>query len=180
METQLGMNNFQRFLALTEPLKAENPEALFEVSEPALRSGFWILTVDTQDGYSIEVEWKNALGFGVIAGADLLFGEGVHEIYASPEDMFERVRSLLASRVETCAAMSISLADLRKLRGQMQKEVAEVMGITKGGLAQIEASAAQGKVQVDTLQRLISSLGGRLLISAAFPDGTERRVSIGS
>ena len=53
------------------------------------------------------------------------------------------------------------------------------MGITPGGLAQIEAGADQGKVRIDTLAKLVAAMGGRLVVSAAFSDGTERKVAVG-
>jgi DNA-binding XRE family transcriptional regulator len=177
---QLRINNFQRFLALIEPLKAQHPEAEFEVSEPALQSGFRILTIDFPDNFSVEVEWKSSRGFGLIAGREMFLGEGVHELYVEPVAAADRVSALVAARKETTGTYPVSLAELRKLRGQMQKDVALQLGMTKSGLAQIEANASSGKVQVDTLQRLVSSLGGRLVISAMFPDGTERRVTVGS
>lgn len=170
---------FQTFLSLLEPLRAKYPEAEFEVSEPAAPSGFWILSIDLPDGFFVEVEWKRPLGFGIAAGPNLAFGEGVHEVFANAPDAAARVAHLVATRTPTSADVPVSIAQLRKLRGRMQKEVAEALGISKSGLSQIETSAAIGTVQIDTLQKLIESLGGRLKISATFPDGTERRVSVG-
>jgi Helix-turn-helix len=174
------LNKFQNFLTLVDPLKDQFPEAAFEVSEPAQASGFRTWAIDLPEGFSVEVEWKKSCGFGIVAGTEFFMGEGVHEIYSEPDAAAERVISLVECREATTGDFPVTLAELRKLRGKLQTDVAQVLGITKSGLAQIESSAATGKVQVDTLQRLIGSLGGRLVISAEFLDGSERRVAIGN
>ena len=150
-----------------------------EINAPFHADGVWEASLNAPDGYAVVVEWRQHRGFGLVAGREFeLFG-GVHEIYGSWRFTADRMIELWDARAETSADLAVPVAELRKLRGQLQKDVAEQMGITKGGLAQIEASALEGKVQVDTLGRLIAALGGRLVISAAFPDGTERKVAVG-
>ena len=172
------MNNFKRFLTQIESLKAGIPEAEFEISEPVESTGFWNWSLDLPDGYAVEVEWKNGRGFGLVAGTEFFMGEGVHEIYREPSEVVDRVTALVERREATTGDYPVSLAELRKLRGRQQQELAAQMGMTKSGLAQIEANAASGKLQLNTLHKLVNSLGGQLIISAAFPDGTERKVAI--
>lgn len=173
------MNKFEHFLADIRHRLAGSADFELEVSSPVRPDGFWVATLHAPDGYAAEVEWNRHRGFGIIAGRDLGFGEGVHETFATPEAAVGRIVTLWNTKTDTNSNLPVSIAELRKLRGHLQKDLATELGITKGGLAQIEASADQGKVQVDTLQRLVASLGGRLIISAAFPDGTERKVAIG-
>jgi DNA-binding XRE family transcriptional regulator len=173
------MNQFQNFAADIQNRLAGWTDVEFEISEPLRPDGFWIATLHSLDDYVLEVEWNRHRGFGLIAGRDMGFGEGVHEACATPEAAADRVVELWTAKADTNPNLPVSIAELRKLRGHLQKDLATELGITKGGLAQIEASADQGKVQVDTLRKLVASLGGRLVISAAFPDGTERKVAIG-
>lgn len=150
-----------------------------EVSKPLHTTGNWHVTLHGADGYTAEAEWRQHRGFGLVAGFEFEPFSGVDEIYATWQQAYDRLVAIWATREETSAIHSLPVAELRKLRGHLQKDVAAQMGITKGGLAQIEASANEGKVQVDTLGKLVAAMGGRLVISAAFPDGTERKVAVG-
>jgi DNA-binding XRE family transcriptional regulator len=173
------MNKFEHFLANIRDRLSGQSDLELEVSEPLRPEGFWVVTLHAPDGYAAEIEWNRHRGFGLIAGRDMVFGEGVHETCATPETAADRIMALWRAKAATNPNLPVSISELRKLRGHLQKDLASELGITKGGLAQIEASADQGKVQVDTLRKLVASLGGRLVISAAFPDGTERKVAIG-
>lgn len=173
------MNNFERLVAELEQLAAEDREAELEINAPARPEGIWSVMLSASDGYSVEAEWKQHRGFGLTAGYEFEPFGGVDEIYATWQATAERMAALWQDRASTNSNGPMPISELRKLRGQLQKDVAAQMGITKGGLAQIEASASEGKVQVDTLGRLVKAMGGRLVISAEFPDGTERKVAVG-
>jgi DNA-binding XRE family transcriptional regulator len=173
------MNNFDRLVAELKRDLAAEADVKFEISEPARADGLWFFTLQAPDGYWAEVEWSRHRGFGVNAGFDPGFFEPRHESYGSWDFTASRVKTLWSARESTSANRPVPVAELRKLRGQLQKDVAEHMGITKGGLSQIEASVDQGKVQVDTLSKLLAALGGRLVLSATFPDGTERKPAVG-
>lgn len=173
------MNNFDRLVAELERVAAEDSEATLEISAPLRPDGIWEASLDAPNGYAVVAEWKQHRGFGVVAALEFEPFGGVHEIYATWEATAARMAALWSAREETVSTAPVPIAELRKLRGHLQKDVAAQMGITKGGLAQIEAGANEGKVQVETLARLLSAMGGRLVISATFPDGTERKVAVG-
>lgn len=135
--------------------------------------------MNAANGYAVIVQWKKHRGFGLSAGLEFTPFSGVDEIYTSWQATAERMVALWKARAVTTVNLALPVAELRKLRGNLQKDVAAEMGITQGGLAQIEASANEGKVQIDTLAKLVAAMGGRLVISAAFPDGTERKVAVG-
>ncbi|MCA1749122.1 MAG: helix-turn-helix domain-containing protein [Parasphingopyxis sp.] len=171
------MNGFERLAAELERFSAGEKDAELEISTPARPDGIWLATLHGPGGYAVEAEWSRHRGFGLIAGEDLGFSAAAHENHSSWESAFARMIALWNARAATSADYPVPIADLRKLRGQLQKDVASHMGITKGGLAQIESSTDKGKVQLETLDKLIVAMGGRLIISATFPDGTERKVS---
>ena len=173
------MNSFERLAVELERHIANAEGVELEVGKPLRPDGVWVATLHGVDGYSAEAEWKLHRGFWLVAGSDLEPFEGAHENYATWEAASDRMLALWNAREATTSKLPVLIDELRKLRGHLQKDVAAQMGITKGGLAQIEASASEGKVQVDTLRKLVSALGGKLVISAEFPDGTERKVAVG-
>ena len=173
------MNHFEHLAAELERRIADQADVELEVGKPLRPDGVWVATLHGADGYTSEAEWKHHRGFWLIGGYELEAFDGAHESYATWQAATDRMLTLWAAREATHPRRPMPISELRKLRGQLQKDVAAQMGITKGGLAQIEASASEGKVQVDTLGRLVKAMGGRLVISAEFPDGTERKVAVG-
>ena len=173
------MNNFERLSAELEHRFSSVAGAALEIAKPLRPDGVWAATLHGADGYTVEVEWKLHRGFWLVAGRDLEPFEGAHENYTTWEVTADRMLALWNAREATTANRPVPIADLRKLRGHLQKDVAAQMGITKGGLSQIEASVDEGKVQVDTLSKLLSAMGGRLIVTATFPDGTERKLAVG-
>lgn len=59
------------------------------------------------------------------------------------------------------------LQDLRNFKKMRQYEVAEIMGITQKSICTIEA---KDDLHIGTLSKLLGALGGRLNISAEFPE----------
>lgn len=148
------------------------------VDEPKLPQGKWLLSIHKNDGFSIEVEWSRHLGFGISAGYNLTFGSGVDEIFGSADIALKRIKALIERPEPTSTGASLSLSELRRVRGLMQVEVAERLGISKSGLAQMEVAAAVSSMQVETLRKLIASLGGELVLTARFPQGPERHIAV--
>lgn len=61
------------------------------------------------------------------------------------------------------------LAERRKNAGLTQEEVAEIMGVTKSRVSQIE----RGEVaSIPVLARYVEAIGGRLNLTAEFPEST--------
>ena len=63
------------------------------------------------------------------------------------------------------------LAELRKLEGVTQVELAEKLGIKQPAVSQLEQS---DDMQVSTLQRIVKALGGVLEITVRLPGGEYR------
>ncbi|HEY7272129.1 MAG TPA: helix-turn-helix transcriptional regulator [Actinoplanes sp.] len=60
------------------------------------------------------------------------------------------------------------LAEVRRIRGLTQQQVADRMGVTKGRVSQIEQGRVSGQ---DVLVRYAAALGGRLHQAIYFDDG---------
>ena len=73
-----------------------------------------------------------------------------------------------AKAVEIIAQMS--LAELRKARGQSQAGLAERMNLAQPNISQIEN---RPDALVSTLREYVEALGGELEIHARFPDGQD-------
>jgi transcriptional regulator with XRE-family HTH domain len=72
----------------------------------------------------------------------------------------ERTRELLGE---------LLLSEIRKLAGKSQREVADLLGIKQPSLSKLEK---QSDMQISTLRRIVSALGGELEVVARFPKGT--------
>lgn len=171
------MNAFDQLVGRVEKRFVDRDDLLLTVDEPVSREGIYVLAIASGD-YLIEVEWQKHRGFGIAAGRDLTFGSGVDEVYGSAEGVFERILELLETNEPTSNEEPVNLIDLRKLRGLLQKDVADSLGISKSGLAQMERPDALTAMQIDTLRKLVASLGGKLVLSARFPEGGERRIAV--
>lgn len=60
------------------------------------------------------------------------------------------------------------LAELRRLSGKTQTQLAAALGIKQPTLSQLEA---QNDMQISTLSRIVKALGGELEIVAKMPTG---------
>jgi DNA-binding XRE family transcriptional regulator len=170
------MNAFDQLVGRVEKRFVDSDDILVTVDEPVSREGVYVLAIASGD-YLIEVEWQKHRGFGIAAGRDLAFGTGVDEVYGAGDSVFERIEQLLETGEPTSGEASVDLIDLRRLRGLLQKEVADRLGISKSGLAQMERADSLTTMQIDTLRKLVASLGGELVLSAHFPEGHERRIA---
>ncbi|HJS07847.1 MAG TPA: helix-turn-helix transcriptional regulator [Pirellulales bacterium] len=65
------------------------------------------------------------------------------------------------------------VAELRKLAGKTQRQLAKELGIKQPSLSKLEK---QSDMQISTLQRIVRALGGELEMVARFP---QRAVKIG-
>ena len=63
------------------------------------------------------------------------------------------------------------LSELRKLAGKSQREVAAALGMKQPSLSKLES---QSDMQISTLKRIVTALGGELDVIARFPKGAVR------
>ncbi|HEY1683940.1 MAG TPA: helix-turn-helix transcriptional regulator [Tepidisphaeraceae bacterium] len=79
----------------------------------------------------------------------------------------KRTRELAARRTGQLLG-ELLLGEIRKLRGKSQRELARELGIKQPGLARLEK---QSDMQISTLRKIVSALGGELEVTAKFPKG---------
>jgi DNA-binding XRE family transcriptional regulator len=64
---------------------------------------------------------------------------------------------------------ALALAEAREQRNVTQKDIAEILGVTQANVSRIER---EEDVYLSTLRKYVEALGGRLEVSAVFPDKT--------
>ena len=79
-------------------------------------------------------------------------------------------RARIDARVKKEVAR-LMLAELRKAENLSQRDLAARLGVSQPAIAKLEA---QQDVQLSTLQRLVTALGGTLEITARLPSGEYR------
>ena len=62
----------------------------------------------------------------------------------------------------------LALQELRKFLKLTQEEIAQALSIKQASVSKLEG---QSDMQISTLSKYVSALGGRLKLIAAFPDG---------
>lgn len=80
----------------------------------------------------------------------------------------ERTRKRAALRTRELLR-ELLLAEIRKLSGKSQREVAEILGIKQPTLSKLES---QSDMQISTLRRIVKALGGELEVIARLPNET--------
>ena len=79
----------------------------------------------------------------------------------------KRTRQRAAARVQELLGEML-LSEVRQRAGMSQQELAEALGIKQPSLSKLEG---QSDMQISTLQRIVSALGGELEVFARFPRG---------
>lgn len=95
---------------------------------------------------------------------------GHHKFSKLLDKMSPERRAQSDARVKELQAEMV-LAELRKYSGMTQQEMADILGISQPSLSKMES---QDDMQISTLSRLISSLGGKLELIAHLPKGDIR------
>lgn len=79
----------------------------------------------------------------------------------------KRTRQRAAERVKELLGEML-LSEVRQRAGMSQQELAEALGIKQPSLSKLEG---QSDMQISTLQRIVTALGGELEVLARFPRG---------
>ena len=80
----------------------------------------------------------------------------------------KRTRQRAAARTRQLLG-ELLLSEIRERAGKTQQEVAESLNIKQPSLSKLEK---QSDMQISTLRRIVTALGGELEVSARFPAGT--------
>ena len=69
---------------------------------------------------------------------------------------------------------ALALAELREARRVTQQQMAEVLDVSQANVSRIER---QDNLYLSTLSSYVAALGGRLEVTAVFPEGSVQLVS---
>lgn len=144
--------------------------------KPVSPLGIWTLSMSFADGYMVEIGWQRHRGFGLSACYELDLGTSFDEIFGDDKLIYERIITLVAKRLPTNGHIPLSLAGLRKSRGILQADLSQKIGMSTAGLAQLERAGSVDNMKLHTLEKLIAGLGGKLVVSAIFPDAIKRHI----
>lgn len=173
------MSTFVKFEKRVREALKGYADLTFELGRPVRDDGIWTLSIFFPDGFEVEVGYNRHRGFGLSSGADLQFGSGFDELFDDDGELLDRIVTLAAERIHTDAAAPLRLGELRRTLGIPQAELATIVGITKGGMAQLENDQAIETMKVETVEKVLHGLGARLVMLAEFPDGRSRRIRMG-
>jgi transcriptional regulator with XRE-family HTH domain len=82
----------------------------------------------------------------------------------------KRTRHRAAARTKELLG-ELPIAQLRQLAGKSQRELATILGIKQPSLSKLEK---QSDMQISTLEKIVTALGGELDVVARFPKGAVR------
>lgn len=151
----------------------EFPGVSAVVDPPAFGSGSWNLDIRRGNDYLMFVEWRPGEGVGVSTPSPDDLWSGHDEVYNDDRAATARILHLLRSGQPTVPPLAVQLAELRRLVGLSQAELAGRMGVKQANVSRIES---RGDILVGTLSKVVAAVGASLTITARFPDGRERVV----
>lgn len=152
--------------SLEHRLRERFPAASLALDRPKHETGSWFLDVALGDR-DVTVEWRPSHGFGISARSDVAYGERADEVYASPDEVFQRVVQLILSGAGTREPVEMSLAELRRHRDVSQVELARRLAVQQASISKVER---RGDLLLGTLRSLVEALGGSLEVRACFDD----------
>jgi DNA-binding XRE family transcriptional regulator len=83
-------------------------------------------------------------------------------------------RKKIARRTEALIAEELTMRELRKARNITQVQLAKTLGVKQEQVSRIEKRT---DLHLSTLRRAIEAMGGELILSAKFPDGSPVRLT---
>jgi hypothetical protein len=159
------MNDVER---LHEMLVGRFPDLQIDLDPPDVATGPWFVNVFRPGNSPLVVEWRSARGFGVTTPGPDDYGAGVSEAFTNAEATFARVVQLVLSGGPATVPLGVRLMEIRQSRGVTQAGLAATLGTSQVNVSKAERRA---DMQVSTLDRHVTALGGRLVLRAEFPDG---------
>ncbi len=156
-----------RYDELKREIDSKLPGVKATEDRPSDSRGSWFLDL-TLNGRAATVEWKPQIGFGVTSLPSDGFGEGPDEVYRDVASTVKRLSELLENGHRTQTSRELLLRELRTKLGMSQEDLAKALNIQQPTLSRIER---RRDILISTLRKIVGGLGGRLEISARFPDG---------
>ena len=161
------MNNAELLLSY---IRHQHPKANATLTAPRHRDGMWSIDVDHADKH-FAIEWSEDIGFGLSDVSSDTFGERPDEILNSLDAAKARVTQLLTTSEQISPPTQVLLARLRERKGVTQHELARRLGVRQATVSGIEH---RSDIQLSTLRRMVTALGGYVEIFGVFNDGRFR------
>ncbi len=168
-------NSMNELQVLQQILRRCFPDAKVTIDEPAKPVGVWWLDA-CRGEYRLTVGWQQGKGFGLSASPEHLYGEGVDETYMHLTQALPRALDLLLGKAKTVPPEALRLRDLREKACVSQQELAKRIGSTQASISRLEGRADS---LISTLREYLRGLGGSLVLSVSFQDGTEWKIDQG-
>ncbi len=162
--------------SLIADIQRRVPDVTVAVDPPGVPTGGWFIDFH-RTPYVVVAEWRPGLGFGLTTrSADPMegYGSGHDEIYRDASSAADRLVALLRDRLPTIPTPEGPMRRLRELRRVTQEDLAAALGVSQAAVSKLEQRI---DMNVSSLQRWVSALGGTLHIEAEFPDRGRVRIS---
>lgn len=143
------------------------------VDAPADPAGEWWIDLQLGD-LEINVAWRHDEGFGIFASLDAGYGDRPEEIFRNPVMAARRVSQLAAQWIGEGALRAVTLADLRRLVGRSQTDIATRLDVDQAVISRLEN---RHDAKLTTLVEYLRALGGELRLVARF-EGFEVPVAL--
>ena len=96
---------------------------------------------------------------------------GTREVYGSLTEAADRVIQLFKKRRRTRPPKAVLLRQLRELTNLTQEQLAKRLGVHQAAVSRLER---RREMNLGTLRRFIEAMGGKLEVTARFPDQSIR------
>ena len=117
------------------------------------------------DGQAVAIEWRQGMDIGITSLPSDRFGDGVDEVYKTPEEALARVQELFTTHSRTVCPREATLAQLRSRQRISQEDLAQLLNVSQPNVSKTERRA---DMSVSTLRALIEAIGGQLEVNARF------------
>ena len=155
----IEIDNFQKVVL------AAFPEASISRDAPDQKDGNWWLDVRLAER-TLPVTWSEKSGFGLFTDPNDDFGTRPNEQHMSAQTAAPRFVQMLRALSTGQASAALTLTALRELNGVSQAELAQRLGVKQPAVSKLENRA---EILVETLQRAISELGAKLVLTVRHP-----------
>ena len=146
---------------LREQVSGLIPGASISIDSPSDPSGDSWIDIETNE-QTLTVAYRPSLGFGLYSSDSSSFGSGPDEVYRDIDALLKRIKMILIEH-----KIDIMLKEVRELLGKKQREVSFRSGQGQPSISKLENRV---DMQVSTIERFVTSLGGTLEIKAHFKE----------
>lgn len=137
------------------------PDASISLDPSETSTGSSWLDIES-DNQILVIECKPSSGFGLYSSADNSYGSGPDEVYRNEESLLKRISMLLIEH-----KINIKLKEVRELLGKTQEEISIISGQKQPSISKLESRT---DLQLSTIEKFVSVLGGSLEIKAHFKE----------